>query len=80
MKTAAYLKKKMSDLGVTAEVLPPMIGITLRPHSGAETIMQGRNILLVSGENTCRLKHRIRRAFRKICRLSKIIRGRLNIF
>jgi hypothetical protein len=50
MKTAGYLKKKMSDLGVTAEVLPPMIGITLRPHLGAETIMQGRNILLVSGK------------------------------
>ncbi|MDR1054560.1 MAG: hypothetical protein LBL90_01760 [Prevotellaceae bacterium] len=40
----------------------------------------GKKYTVGTEGNNCRLRYRIRRAFRKTCCLSKIICGRLNVF
>jgi IS1 family transposase len=71
MKTAGKLKQKLSDSGLTCG------SIATDDRDSFIIVFKGENHLIgkkytvgIEGNN-CRLKHRIRRAFRKTCCFSK---------
>jgi IS1 family transposase len=80
MKTAEDLKKKLSDSGINCGSIAGDDWDSFAAAFKGGNHRTGKKYTVGIEGNNCRPRHRIRRAFRKTCRLSKIIRGRLSIF
>jgi IS1 family transposase len=71
MKTAGKLKKKLSDSGVTCgSIVTDDWDSFVAAFKGDNHLIGKKHTVGIEG-NDCRLRHRIRRAFRKTCCFSK---------
>jgi IS1 family transposase len=77
MKTAGDLKKKLSNFGISFGSIASDDWDSFATAFKGRNHRAGKKHTVDIGGNACRLGHRIRRAFRKTCCFSKIIRGRL---
>jgi len=80
LKTAKLLRKKLSDTGITFDcIYTDDWQSFLGAFSTDNHIIGKANTVGIEGNN-CRLRHRIRRAFRKTCCFSKKLRNHLKAF
>jgi IS1 family transposase len=71
LKTAEKLKKKLSDSGVSYGSIATDDGDSfVAAFNGENHLIRKKYTVGIEGNN-CRLRHRIRRAFRKTCCFSK---------
>jgi IS1 family transposase len=71
LKTARLLRKKLSELGITFTRICTDDWKSFCTAFNADNHVIGKkNTMGIEGDN-CRLRHRIRRAFRKTCCFSK---------
>jgi IS1 family transposase len=80
LKTAKELKKKMSDLGVNCGSIATDDWDSFVSAFKGENHLTGKKYTVGTERNNCRLRHRILRAFRKICCFSKKLLNHLNAF
>jgi IS1 family transposase len=74
------LEKNLSDSGVNYGSIAPDDWDSFATAFRGENYRTGKKYTVGIEGNNCRLRHRIRRVFRKTCCFSKIIRERLNVF
>ncbi|MDR1056886.1 MAG: hypothetical protein LBL90_14000 [Prevotellaceae bacterium] len=74
------LEKNLSDSGVSCGSIAGDDWDSFATAFKGGNHRAGKKYTVGTEGNTCRLRHRIRRAFRKTCYFSKIIRERLNVF
>jgi len=80
LKTAKRLRKRLEELGVSYDrIACDEWGSFLSAFSGCELLIGKRHTQGIEGSN-CRLRHRIRRAFRRICNFSKKLANHLKAF
>ena len=71
LKTAKMLRNKLSTLGVTFDTVYSDIWESFTGAFAADNHITGKTNTFGIEGNNCRLRHRIRRAFRKTCCFSK---------
>ena len=80
LKTALELKKKLSDLGVTyGSIATDEWDSFITAFKGDNHLIGKKYTVGIEGNN-CRLRHRIRRAFRKTCCFSKKLANHFKAF
>jgi IS1 family transposase len=79
-KTAKKLREKLSKSGVTFDVVYTDDWDSFRVAFSADNHIIGKDNTVGIEENNCRLRHRIRRAFRKTCCFSKKLYNHLKAF
>ena len=79
-KTAKKLRWKLSKLGVTFDVIYTDDWDSFRDAFSADNHITGKENTVGIEGNNCRLRHRIRRAFRKTCCFSKKLYNHLKAF
>ena len=79
-KTAKKLREKLSKLGVTFDVVYSDDWNSFRHAFSADNHIIGKENTVGIEGNNCRLRHRIRRAFRKTCCFSKKLYNHLKAF
>ena len=71
LKTAKALRKKIKDLGITFDVIYSDHWRSFKKAFKDDTHVMGKENTIGIEGNNCRLRHRIRRAFRRTCCFSK---------
>jgi IS1 family transposase len=71
LKTARELKKKLTDLGVSYKSIASDNWDSFITAFDGDNHLIGKKYTVGIEGNNCRLRHRIRRAFRKTCSFSK---------
>jgi IS1 family transposase len=80
LKTARELRKRIFDLGISfGSIATDNWDSFLTAFKEDNHIIGKKNTVGIEGNN-CRLRHRIRRAFRKTCCFSKILRNHFKAF
>ncbi|MDR1056542.1 MAG: hypothetical protein LBL90_12150 [Prevotellaceae bacterium] len=79
MKTVEDSKKKLSDFGINYGRIATDDWDSFVAAFKGGNHRTGKKYTVGIKRNNCRLRHRIRRAFRKTCCLSKIIREHLKV-
>jgi IS1 family transposase/transposase-like protein len=79
-KTAKELRKKLSSLGVTFDAVYSDDWESFKGAFHADNHIIGKDNTVGIEGNNCRLRHRIRRAFRKTCCFSKKLINHLKAF
>jgi IS1 family transposase len=71
LKTVRLLRKKLSELGITFTRICTDDWKSFCTAFNADNHVIGKKNIMGIERNNCRLRHRIRRAFRKTCCFSK---------
>jgi len=79
-KTAKELRKKLSELGVSFDTVYTDNWESFNKTFSADNHIIGKKNTVGIEGNNCRLRHRIRRAFRKTCCFSKKLVNHLKAF
>ena len=80
LKTAKKLRKKISSLGISFDALYTDDWESFRGAFSADNHITGKSKTVGIEGNNCRLRHRIRRAFRKTCCFSKKLYNHFKAF
>jgi IS1 family transposase/transposase-like protein len=80
LKTAKKLRSKLSDLGVDFDTVYTDDWESFRGAFAADSHITGKDNTVGIEGNNCRLRHRIRRAFRKTCCFSKKFANHMKAF
>ena len=79
-KTARKLREKLSLLGVSFDTIYTDDWDSFKKAFAADNHITGKKYTVGIEGNNCRLRHRIRRAFRKTCCFSKKLYNHLKAF
>jgi IS1 family transposase/transposase-like protein len=80
LKTARKLRERLSSLGVSFDAVYSDDWESFRSAFQADNHITGKENTVGIEGNNCRLRHRIRRAFRKTCCFSKKLLNHFNAF